>query len=62
MQARISQDQRVSCALLERIKVHLHLTARLVPLAQVESQQLDQQPVVHLFLIAQSVHQAMQAQ
>ena len=62
MLARISLDQRASCALQERIKVLLHSLALLVPPALVESLQQTLLQAVHQSLFVQSVHQAMQAQ
>jgi hypothetical protein len=52
----------VSCVLQEHIKVY-HLTlARLVLLARVEFQQLDQQLAVFSSLLVPFVHQVMQEQ
>ncbi len=50
----------VYCALQEPIKIHLHSLALLVPLALLESQQLDQLQVVSPSLFVPFVHQAMQ--
>ena len=61
MQARISLDQRVSCAQQGPIKVHLHSLALRVPPALVESLQQTLLQVVHRSLYVPFVHQAMQA-